>query len=83
MPAADKQLKRHPLIPENSPDNPVLVVVLDGWGEAPDDEFNAISRAQTPFMDSLKKKAPTRWRTIHAHGQYVGLNDTDMGNSEV
>ena len=78
-----RRLKKHPHIPENSPDKPVLVIVLDGWGEAPDDEFNAVSRAETPFMDSLKKDAPDRWRTVSAHGKWVGLNETDMGNSEV
>ena len=64
-------------------DKPVLVVVLDGYGEAPDDDFNAISRADTPFMDSLKKSKPDRWRTVAAHGKHVGLNASDMGNSEV
>ena len=64
-------------------DKPVLVVVLDGWGEASDDEFNAISRADTPFMDSLKKSKSDRWRTVAAHGKHVGLNASDMGNSEV
>lgn len=77
-------LKRHPVIPENSAKNPVLVLVLDGWGVGQDgDEFDAISRADTPFLDGLKEHAPDRWRTVWAHGKYVGLNETDMGNSEV
>lgn len=76
-------LKRHPVIPENSPKNPLLVLILDGWGWAKEDEFNAISRAETPFMDSLEKNAPDRWRLVSAHGKWVGLNETDMGNSEV
>ncbi len=38
----------------------------------------------TPTMDSLKKSAPEHWRTVHAHGHWVGLpTDEDMGNSEV
>ena len=56
---------------------------MQGWGEAPDDEYNAISRADTPFMDSLKKGKPGRWTLVSAHGKWVGLNESDMGNSEV
>ena len=41
------------------PKTPLLVVVLDGWGEAEDDEYNAISRANTPCMDSLRKGSQT------------------------
>jgi len=55
---------------------------MQGWGEAPDDEYNAISRADTPFMDSLKKGKPGRWTLVSAHGKWVGLNESDMGNSE-
>lgn len=59
------------------------VVVLDGWGEAKDDQYNAISRADTPCMDSLKHSAPERWMLLKAHGTAVGLpSDDDMGNSE-
>lgn len=76
------ELKRHPTIPK--PEKPLLVVVLDGWGEAADDEYNAISRADTPCMDSLKKGKPDRWMLLKAHGTAVGLpSDDDMGNSEV
>lgn len=77
------RLKAHPSIPR--PDKPLLVVVLDGWGEGPhDDEFNAIRQADTPCMDALKDGAPRRWRLLKAHGTAVGLpSDDDMGNSEV
>lgn len=76
------ELKPHPTIPK--PEKPLLVVVLDGWGEAADDEYNAISRADTPCMDSLKKGKPDRWMLLKAHGTAVGLpSDDDMGNSEV
>ena len=58
--------------------------VLDGWGEAPADRYNAINVAETPTLDALKKGTPGRWRTVHAHGHWVGLpTDEDMGNSEV
>ena len=59
----------------------MVVIVLDGWGEAKDDEYNAISRADTPFMDSLKKNKD-RWTLLKAHGTAVGLpSDAEMGNS--
>lgn len=78
-----KKLKEHSSIPRNTAKSPVLVVVLDGWGEAEDGEFNAISRADTPFMDSLKQqRSKGRWRLVAAHGKHVGLNESDMGNSE-
>ncbi len=53
------------------PESPLLVVVLDGWGEAEDDEYNAISRADTPCMDSLKKGNPDHWMLLKAHGTAV------------
>ncbi|CAK0772647.1 Phosphoglucomutase-1 [Coccomyxa viridis] len=66
------------------PEKPLLVVVLDGWGEMEDDEYNAISRADTPCMDSMKKGKPDHWMLLKAHGTAVGLpSDDDMGNSEV
>ena len=34
-------------------------------------------------MDSLRKNAPDRWTLVSAHGKWVGLNESDMGNSEV
>lgn len=78
------RLHPHPRIPKPS-HGPVLVCVLDGWGESKyEDEYNAIYKAQTPVMDGLKKRAPKRWRTLLAHGPAVGLPSyNDMGNSEV
>ena len=82
MGSSEFQLKPHHSIPK--PDKPLLVIVLDGWGEAEDDKYNAISRADTPCMDSLKNAAPDRWMLLKAHGTAVGLpSDDDMGNSEV
>lgn len=81
MAEVDFQLKPHATIPKS--DKPVLVCILDGWGENVLDEYNAIHVAETPFTDSLKTKKG-RWRTVKAHGTAVGLpSDADMGNSEV
>lgn len=61
---------------------PVLTVVMDGVGLAPDTVSNAVSQAYTPTLDMLMSKYPTV--RLKAHGTAVGLpSDDDMGNSEV
>lgn len=79
----DYSLKPHSSIPPC--DGPVLVCILDGWGENKyKDKFNGVFVAETPCMDSLTSLAPDRWRIVQAHGTAVGLpTNDDMGNSEV
>ena len=61
---------------------PVLTIVMDGVGIAPECEGNAVSRAYTPTLDSIMAKYPMV--SLKAHGTAVGLpSDDDMGNSEV
>ncbi len=61
---------------------PVLTIVMDGVGLAPDSEANAVSKAYTPTLDMLMSKYPCV--KLKAHGTAVGLpTDDDMGNSEV
>ena len=61
---------------------PVLTIVMDGVGIAPDTVSNAVAQAYTPTLDMLMKNYPTL--AIKAHGTAVGLpGDDDMGNSEV
>ncbi len=61
---------------------PVLTIVMDGVGLAPDTEANAVAGAYTPTLDMLMAKYPTV--KLKAHGTAVGLpSDDDMGNSEV
>ncbi len=61
---------------------PVLTIVMDGVGIAPEGPTNAVSRAFTPTLDKLLKDYPCV--TLKAHGTAVGLpSDDDMGNSEV
>ncbi|MBR7117454.1 MAG: 2,3-bisphosphoglycerate-independent phosphoglycerate mutase [Clostridia bacterium] len=63
-------------------DGPLLTIVMDGVGIAPDNGANAIANAHTPTLDMLMKNYPTV--AIRAHGTAVGLpSDDDMGNSEV
>lgn len=59
----------------------VVLIVMDGWGEAPPSKSNAISEANTPFVDSLYKNYPHS--LLLTSGEYVGLPDGQMGNSEV
>ncbi|HYM71578.1 MAG TPA: 2,3-bisphosphoglycerate-independent phosphoglycerate mutase [Stellaceae bacterium] len=60
---------------------PVVLCILDGWGERPDADDNAITRAKTPVWHRLT----ARWPRSHldASEHYVGLPDGQMGNSEV
>lgn len=61
---------------------PVLTVVMDGVGLAPDNAGNAVKLAYTPTLDMLMSKYPVL--RLKAHGTAVGLpTDDDMGNSEV
>ena len=61
---------------------PLLTIVMDGVGIAPDNGANAVAAAHTPTLDRLMKDYPTV--AIKAHGTAVGLpSDDDMGNSEV
>ncbi len=61
---------------------PVVLVVMDGVGETPNELGNMVMKATTPTLDELKANDP--FRIIKAHGTAVGLpSDDDMGNSEV
>mmetsp|Transcript_35619 Transcript_35619/g.79184 ORF Transcript_35619/g.79184 Transcript_35619/m.79184 type:complete len:558 (-) Transcript_35619:762-2435(-) len=78
----DYTLKPHPTIPKH--DGPVLVCILDGFGENEfKDDYNAVHSGSTPTVDALRAVSG-RYRTVRAHGTAVGLpSDADMGNSEV
>ena len=61
---------------------PLLTIVMDGVGIAPDNGANAVAAANTPTLDRIMNNYPTL--AIKAHGTAVGLpSDDDMGNSEV
>ena len=63
-------------------EGPVLTVVMDGVGIAPDNAGNAVKLAYTPTLDMLAANYPML--KLKAHGTAVGLpSDDDMGNSEV
>jgi 2,3-bisphosphoglycerate-independent phosphoglycerate mutase len=60
---------------------PVVLVVLDGWGCAPPGPGNAVELAETPVFDRLWSEYPHT--TLNASGEAVGLPAGQMGNSEV
>ena len=61
--------------------NPILLLILDGFGHSDKLENNAISNANTPNLDMLLKKYPNS--LINASESHVGLPKGQMGNSEV
>lgn len=59
----------------------VALLILDGWGYGKRDHSDAIFNANTPVFDQLLKDYPNA--TLHTDGEFVGLPDGQMGNSEV
>ena len=70
-----------PAGPTALPASSCCLVVLDGWGLAPDGPGNAVSLARTPVFDELWAAYPHT--TLTACGRAVGLPDGQVGNSEV
>lgn len=60
---------------------PIVLVVYDGWGIAPESEGNAIARAKTPSMKEFASLYPHG--ELIASGESVGLPANEVGNSEV
>ncbi len=58
-----------------------ILVILDGWGCGDKSKSDIISNVDTPYWDSLIKNYPNS--QLNASGEYVGLPDGQMGNSEV
>jgi 2,3-bisphosphoglycerate-independent phosphoglycerate mutase len=58
-----------------------MLLVLDGFGLAPDGPGNAVALAHTPNFDRLWADFPHT--TLQASGLAVGLPEGQMGNSEV
>ena len=61
---------------------PVALIIMDGCGLGDKtDKNNAVQIANTPVLDGLIEKFHTS--QLQASGEYVGLPDGQMGNSEV
>ena len=65
----------------STPPKPVVLCILDGWGLRDETSANAVALAETPIYDRLCAEAPMA--RLSASGADVGLNDGQMGNSEV
>ncbi|GAB7025829.1 2,3-bisphosphoglycerate-independent phosphoglycerate mutase [Geotalea toluenoxydans] len=63
------------------PKQPLMLMILDGWGINPQRENNAIAQARTPNMDRLCAEYPCT--EMGTSGMSVGLPEGQMGNSEV
>lgn len=61
--------------------SPVLLLILDGWGNDTANEYNAITLANTPQWDKWQQQGQTS--SLNASGSFVGLPKGQMGNSEV
>ena len=60
---------------------PMMLMILDGFGNNENEKANAVKMANTPNIDKLMKTWQTT--TIYTSGLNVGLPDGQMGNSEV
>ncbi|MEM8591878.1 MAG: 2,3-bisphosphoglycerate-independent phosphoglycerate mutase [Pseudomonadota bacterium] len=60
---------------------PVVLCILDGWGDNPSMEANAPAQAATPNFDLLRATCPSA--QLITHGPDAGLPSGQMGNSEV
>ena len=62
----------------------VLLCIMDGWGINPNlklEQYDATEIAPPVNVDRLEKEE--KFTKIHADGEYVGLPQGQMGNSEV
>jgi 2,3-bisphosphoglycerate-independent phosphoglycerate mutase len=60
---------------------PLVLCILDGWGERASGRDNAIAAARAPNWRLLKARWPHA--RLQASEHYVGLPEGQMGNSEV
>ena len=60
---------------------PVVLCILDGWGQREDTSANAVALADTPIFDHILATCPHN--LLITHGPDVGLPTGQMGNSEV
>ncbi len=61
--------------------NPLVLIILDGWGYRAETKANAIALARKPTYDRFLRDFPNT--LIQTSGPFVGLPVGQMGNSEV
>lgn len=66
---------------DNVRPKPVVLCVVDGFGVAPPNDGNAVTRANAPNFLRFVQHYPVM--TLRASGEEVGLSWGEMGNSEV
>ncbi|MDD3607219.1 MAG: 2,3-bisphosphoglycerate-independent phosphoglycerate mutase [Candidatus Moranbacteria bacterium] len=60
---------------------PVVLAILDGWGETPEKRGNAIANATLPTIEKIERNYPKM--LLQASGMAVGVPWGEEGNSEV
>lgn len=60
---------------------PVMLLIMDGWGENPRKDNNSVFLAKTPNLNRLAKEYPTA--RLEASGEAVGIMAGQMGDSNV
>src|SRR5215468_7721702 len=68
-------------MPQKEVHRPIVLVILDGFGERAEAADNAVRLAKTPHLDRLYAEYPHT--LIGTSGPDVGLPPGQMGNSEV
>ena len=58
-----------------------VLLILDGYGESEASKYNAVTNANTPYIDYLRKTYP--YCLVNTDGRSVGLPTGTMGGSEV
>lgn len=59
----------------------VILIIMDGWGHGKNAAASAIAQANTPNVDSYYSRFPNA--ELRTDGEFVGLPEGQMGNSEV
>ena len=60
---------------------PLGLIVMDGWGEAPPSQWNAVTGCNPRHLEELRARYPST--LLHTSGEAVGLPPGQIGNSEV
>lgn len=60
-----------------------VLIIMDGWGKGKQDKADAIFHSNTKYIKSLYQNSNIAQSLLHTDGEFVGLPDGQMGNSEV
>ena len=69
-----KSFSLHPHASITKGEGPLLVCILDGWGEnTVCDEYNAVFVAETPTMDAIKEKGRRASERVCIYAAFLSL----------